>query len=187
MRSRFFAVGLSVLAAQVLYPTLATASQGDTITIDPPATMSANGQDFSFGLRAVQNNGSGAGDIWFGFRAGDWFAGDSNFSVCSIHGDPANADPTNPGKESGKSMSYECGRSYNMSVKFDKCLLSAQLHGYAHSDAPNPAALGPATVEVKFEKKSSNSGQLKVTTFTLAGKIEFEGKVTGAILMPSCP
>ncbi|MDE2383030.1 MAG: hypothetical protein KGO53_00310 [Alphaproteobacteria bacterium] len=190
MLSRMHTAALSVLLSLsfgCLVGGPAKAAQSDNITIDPPANLSSNGQDFAFGLRAVQNNDMGGGDIWLGFRKGGWFEKGTNFSACSIHGDDAIADAGNAGSESGRGLSYECGRSYGMSVKIDKCQLTAQLHGYVHSDFPNPAALGPSTIDIKFEKKSPTSGQLKVSAMTLAGKIEFEGKTTGPISMPSCP
>ena len=179
-------VSAALIIGAMAWSSSSLAAPTDTLTIDPPAAFTANGQSYSFGLRAVQEDTSGIGDIWMGLKAGPWTDPNTNISVCTIHGEKAIPDAANPPNESGPHPDFECGRAYGMAVKITGCKLSAEYHGYTHIDAPYTAYLGFTTVDVDFEKKSGSDSELHVTIWTAAGKVKLDGKATGNFVMPSC-
>jgi hypothetical protein len=72
-------------------------------------------------------------------------------------------------------------------VKVDDCRAIIQAHGFSHSDHPLLNYLGSTTLELDFRKKSATTGDVDITINTVAGKIMLKGKVTGPIIMGTCP
>src|SRR2546425_240981 len=82
------------------------------------------------------------------------------------------------------------GGAGSQAVSITGCRAEIEAHGFSHSDFPREAIyLVTSTVDVKFQKKGPNSGEMKVTVFTPKRAITVDGPVTfnGPASMSTCP
>jgi hypothetical protein len=181
--SKLCAVIISVAAISLGSNSLAAPGPGGDLDIEPGATFEDNNTHlfYNFGLRATESAAAaGLGDAVMEVIG-------PGASACTVHGSSAQVDWTDVGNEGGVAPGFECGRSYGESVKIDDCRATIQAHGFSHSDHPLINYLGPTTLDIDFRKKSANSGDIDITIHTAAGKIMLKGKISGPILMSTCP
>ena len=182
-------IGAGIVAALAVGTALVITSLGaaagtptpGSVSVDPgaPLTDARTGNTYTFGLRAIAP-GAGGGDVVLGLEG-------PALSVCTVHGDGASVDFTDVGYEGGNSPSFECGRAYGMTVRFQGCSVTIRDHGFQHSDDPFAEYLGPTTTDIKFQKTGPSSGTLDVVDWNPTGKLEVKGAVSGTIAMSTCP
>lgn len=174
---------VTVLTLSAVPAAIGAPGPGGDLDIEPGATFEDNNTHlfYNFGLRAVESGAvAGLGDAVMEVSG-------PGVSACTVHGSSAQVDWSNFGNEGGVQPSYECGRSYGESVKIDDCKATIQAHGFSHSDHPLINYLGSTTLDIDFRKKTATTGDIDITIHTVAGKIMLKGKVSGPIIMSTCP
>lgn len=164
---------------------VASSSPGGSVAVGPGATVvdKNTGFAFTFGLRADEDTGNaGSGSAVLGLEG-------PAVSLCTVHGPGASVDFTNVGDEAGNSPypEIQCGRAFGQTVAVDGCVATFRAHGFMHSDYPLVEFLDGVTIEARFQKTGATTGNLDVTVPTAGGKVEVHGKVTGPIVMTTCP
>ena len=154
-----------------------TTSETMGAALNVNGTIDDHGTNYGFSLGADESaTHEGQGNVTL-FLNGD------GLSLCTVHGPGA-------APESFPLTQVQCGGASTQAVSITGCKATIEAHGFSHSDFPREAIyLGSMTVEVVFQKKGPNNGDIKVTVYTPKRSIKVEGPVSfgGPVAMSTCP
>jgi hypothetical protein len=202
LRTLFYSVWLvpSVIGVSLgfLMISVAEASSLEVGEREPlsPAQLTDNITGKVYHLNVIadtENSPSGFGQITLLLKE----VPETFLSICSIHAPPADIDfgtiiepPILPAPGYGgiKPLSeFECGTAFAFRGSINECTAKIEFHGFGHSDPPYVNYAGPITADFEFQKLGPNEGAARITMYTPKQEVTVFGKVTGTIIMDTCP